>query len=209
MKRKRADRADWRRITQRRFTVTAIDEPDFRGYVALLWIDGVRAPMSDGFFGRGVVVADAGYSWLQHFPRDAHYALTTMFDTDGRIIEWYVDMIAAQGVDDDGVPWYDDLYLDVVALPSGEVAIVDGDELNAALRAGLIDEADHERAWAEALRVRDAIRDGTFDLLRRATDHRARLAAQTAADASGTFLPQDTSKRGSGHSDRTPMHHDP
>lgn len=208
MKRKRADRADWRRITQRRFAVTYLDGPEFTGYVALLWIDAVRAPMWDAFFGRGVTVADVGYSWLQHFPSDGHAIVTTMFDAGGNIIEWYVDIIADHGVGDDGVPWYDDLYLDVVALPTGEVAIVDGDELNAALRAGDIDENLHEMAWSEALQVREAIHLGQFDLFRLAPAHRALLEAQAAAPGSGTFPPLAASEIPDARPNRAPIHHD-
>lgn len=208
MKRKRADRADWRRVTQRRFTVAYLDGPEFMGYVALLRIDGVRAPMWDVFFGRGVTVADVGYAWLQHFPTQGHAIVTTMFDAEGRIVQWYVDIVAAHGVGDDGVPWYDDLYLDVVALPTGEVAIVDGDELNAALRSGDIDEDAHEMAWSEALQVREAIRLEQFDLFRLAPAHRAMLEAQAAAMESGTILPPAASEMQDARSNRAPIHHD-
>lgn len=194
MKRKRADRADWRRVTRRRFTVVYLDEADFRGHVALLWIDGVRSPLWDAFFGRGIRVADSGYSWLQHFPAEGHHVVTTMFDSQGHIVEWYVDICAAHGVDDDGIPWYDDLYLDIVALPSGEVAIVDGDELNAALRSGDIDDTDHDLAWTEALRVRDAIQTGDFPVFRLAPAHRARLTENTGATRNGTLPPASTSQ---------------
>lgn len=208
MKRKRADRADWRRVTQRRFAVTHLDGPEFTGYVALLWIDGVRAPMRDVFFGRGVTVADVGYMWLQHLPSDGHAIVTTMFDRDGQIVQWYVDIVADHGTGEDGVPWYDDLYLDVVALPTGEVAIVDGDELNAALRSGDIDEDYHEMAWSEALRVREAIRLGQFDLFRLAPAHRALLEAQAAATGNGTILSPVASEMQDARPNRAPIHHD-
>lgn len=42
-------------------------------------------------------------------------------------------MIAKQGVDVDGVPYFDDLYLDLVVYPDGTVIVDDMDELEEAL----------------------------------------------------------------------------
>ena len=54
--------------------------------------------------------------------------------------EWsgglYIDMIAGQGKDVDGIAYIDDLYLDLVAYPDGTVLEDDMDELEEALRNG-------------------------------------------------------------------------
>lgn len=42
-------------------------------------------------------------------------------------------MIAKQGVDVDGVPYFDDLYLDLVVYPDGTIIVDDMDELEEAL----------------------------------------------------------------------------
>ena len=38
-------------------------------------------------------------------------------------------MIAKQGIDYDGVPYFDDLYLDLVVYPDGTIVVDDMDEL--------------------------------------------------------------------------------
>lgn len=49
------------------------------------------------------------------------------------ILLWYIDMIAAQGTDTDGTPYFDNLYLDFVVYLDGTIIIDNMDELKAAL----------------------------------------------------------------------------
>lgn len=56
-----------------------------------------------------------------------------IMDENGDIILWYIDMIASQGIDVDGVPYFDDLYLDLVVYPDGTIIVDDMDELEEAL----------------------------------------------------------------------------
>ena len=56
-----------------------------------------------------------------------------MMNADNDILLWYIDMIADQGIDADGVPYFDDLYLDLVVYPDGTIIVDDMDELEAAL----------------------------------------------------------------------------
>ena len=44
------------------------------------------------------------------------------------------------GMGPDGIPWYGDLYLDVIALPDGRSEIIDGDELEQALVVGAVNQ---------------------------------------------------------------------
>ena len=44
-----------------------------------------------------------------------------MMNEEEEILLWYIDMIAAQGIDADGIPYFDDLYLDLVVYPDGTV----------------------------------------------------------------------------------------
>jgi len=63
---------------------------------------------------------------------------------------WYIDMIAAQGVGEDGIPWFDDLYLDLVVFPDGRIHVDDMDELEAALAEGDITKEQFELALRTA-----------------------------------------------------------
>jgi predicted RNA-binding protein associated with RNAse of E/G family len=177
VKRKSADGSWVKRITARRFAVTALDTPDFTGCVTLLCIDDVREPLSVRCCGADVTIIDRGYSWLQHFPAGAAHTLTTMFDTQGRVVQWYIDVCKQHGIGADGIPWYDDLYLDLVIDPSGKTELLDADELEEALRYGVISRQDYKLAWSEANRLVERIRTHSFPLLRLSEAHRSLLLA--------------------------------
>lgn len=165
MKRKYADRRQWRRVTQRRYDIVRADTAAFSGYVATFWIDAVREPLWVPILGEQICVADAGYVWRQFFPTGGRHVFTAMYNAQRQPVQWYVDICGALGVDDDGVPWFDDLYLDVIGLPSGEVEIIDAVELDEALDKGLITPDDYTLAWHEAIRVRSDLEMGTLTLL--------------------------------------------
>lgn len=165
MKRKSADRSWWRRVTRRRFSVTYIDTAEFTGYITLLNIDEVREPLTVRFKDRWLCVADQGFAWLQHFPKDTQYTLTTMFDAEGKIVEWYIDICKQHGIDEHGIPWYDDLYLDIVVVPPRETWIIDAEELDEALHQGKVSQAEYDLAWHEANRLLAEIEQGAFKLL--------------------------------------------
>ncbi|MNY57911.1 hypothetical protein D3C86_1941790 [compost metagenome] len=66
---------------------------------------------------------------------------------------------------DRGVPWFDDLYLDVVILPGGQSFLLDAEELEDALKRGLITQEDFDLAWDEANKLMDAYKRDGFPLL--------------------------------------------
>jgi predicted RNA-binding protein associated with RNAse of E/G family len=139
-------------------------------------LDAVREPLWVELGTRRLCLADAGYSWLQHFPADeAHYALTTMFDARGQIVQWYFDICREHALDARGVPWFDDLYLDIVLAPPDGPLLLDGDELADALRGGAITRAEHDLAWCEARRLLALLGRGDVGLLELCPAHRQAL----------------------------------
>ena len=177
MKRRRADRLDWQRVLASRFTVQPLETTQFTGHVTLLCLDKVREPLWVSDEGKPLCIADAGHNWLQYFPHAAHYTVTTMFDAEGRIIQWYIDICRRLGLDADGVPWFEDLYLDIVVKPSLEMVLLDEDELEAARNNQLITQTDYELAWSETDRLWEAIKTDTLPLLKLSTLHREWLAS--------------------------------
>ena len=175
VKRKFADRADWRRVTGRRFSVSQRDSTEFSGYLTLLCIDEVLEPLYLEEPALRLCVADRGFSWLQHFPTGTSYTLTTMFDAQGGVVQWYIDICRCHGVDERGIPWFDDLYLDVVVTPGGRVQLLDADELEEALARGAICREDYEFARRAAEAVLAALDRGEFPLLQLSLRHRAEL----------------------------------
>lgn len=183
MKRRRADRREWQRILARRFAVAHLETPAFTGAVTLLLLDQFGEPFYSLVEDQPCCVAATGYSWLQHFPMRAHHTVTTMFDPRGNIVQWYIDICRQHGVDADGIPWFDDLYLDIVASPAGTVQLLDAAELEDAVGQGLVSPAEHALAWREARRLLAAIKHGVLPLLALSAGHRALLIEQLAVSA--------------------------
>ncbi|MCQ6560182.1 DUF402 domain-containing protein [Paenibacillus mendelii] len=178
MKRKFSDRANWRRILRKSYTCLTMDGDEFRGLVTLYRIHELREPLWKEYNGRRLCLADRGYLWMQHFPRGEHFVVTTMFDDKNRVVQWYIDICKTQGLTDQQVPWFDDLYLDVVVLPSGEVFLLDEDELEDAVRQGSISNKDAALARKTAGRLLSAIKSGRFRYFTLSLKHRKTLVAQ-------------------------------
>jgi len=153
MKRKHADRYDWKRILSKQFALTEVDSPEFTGYISLIKFNAVRQPLTVTMDGKRIKLVDTGYCWMQYFPLHEHYSITTVFDEQGEVIQWYVDVCEPVGTDDRGIPYFDDLYLDVVLLPSGHIFLLDEDELEEALEWGRITHDQYSTAVKEASRL--------------------------------------------------------
>ncbi|MCA1053729.1 DUF402 domain-containing protein [Rossellomorea aquimaris] len=174
MKRKYGNYPNWKRVLRREYAKTYIDQCSFKGYVTLLNMKEVAEPLMVNYGGKEICIADNGYSWLQHFPEHQSFSLSTIFNEHGEIMQWYIDICFEIGVED-GVPWMDDLYLDIVILPGGEVIHLDIDELEDALTDSIITEKQYELAWEEFNRINRLIDRGEFHLVKLAHVHKQML----------------------------------
>jgi predicted RNA-binding protein associated with RNAse of E/G family len=175
VKRKLATIPEWQRVIAKRFAVTPLAEPDFTGYVALLTFDAINSPGWLAYGEQRLLIADNGYCWLQYYPRDAHYTLTATFDERDRFVYWYIDIVKAHGLDDDGIPWYDDLYLDIIILDDGAIHVLDADDLDEALAAQRITQDDWQLAWDETNRLLAALQHGPLPAMMLYARHLALL----------------------------------
>jgi len=85
-----------------------------------------------------ICIADDGYVELCYLPDGENWQMYALYDGDGRIVEWYYDITRENGVDEDGSPYAEDLYLDAALSPDGKITILDSDELQTALDVGHI-----------------------------------------------------------------------
>jgi predicted RNA-binding protein associated with RNAse of E/G family len=170
-----ANRPDWKRVPNKRFYCKQIDTPSFVGSIILLLLDEVREPLIVDMGGQSLCLADTGYSWLQQFPANAHYTITTMYDANAKIVQWYIDICLQTGVDERNIPWLDDLYLDLVVYPTGEVFLLDADELADALEKGEISAAEYDMAWREVNQLKARIAQGNLKLAELSARHRKML----------------------------------
>ena len=179
MKLRFANRSQWARLKASRFAVLQLESDDYVGVATLLYIDQISPPLWVEFDGcPPYCVADNGFTWVQLFPEAAYHTVTAMFDASGRLIQWYIDICKQHGYDEGGIPWFDDLYLDIVVLPSGQTTILDADELEEALAEGNVSQADYELAWRETDRLMSAIHANQFPLLALGKAYREMLLRQ-------------------------------
>ncbi|MDN3955704.1 DUF402 domain-containing protein [Sporolactobacillus laevolacticus] len=151
MKRKYADRRGWRRIISSQTCKKEFMWPAFHGEAVLIQFNEIKAPLSVVYGGVRTKTVDQNYSWLQLFPTYApQFVLTAMFNAKRRLVQCYFDVIHQVGKDENGTPWFDDLYLDLILFPNHRLYLVDEDELNEALENGIITPEMYERAWRTA-----------------------------------------------------------
>ena len=133
MKKSRLSYDEWKCIISKDIFGKTVNSELLNGYIGFIDIKGVSEIQTWKFNGEDIVVCDKGRKWLSILPRNDWYCITAMMDEDEKVLLWYIDMIAKQGIDVDGVPYFDDLYLDLVVYPDGTIIVDDMDELEEAL----------------------------------------------------------------------------
>ncbi|MER2262029.1 MAG: DUF402 domain-containing protein [Psychrobacillus sp.] len=174
--RKYGERPGWSRILKRRYTFVEIISEQFTGGASLLHLVETAKPLWVSYDNKKICIVDHGYMWLQHFPRHESYTVTTMFDHNGEVIQWYIDICDKHGIDDNG-PWWDDLYLDIIVLPTGEYFLVDEEELEEALLTGQINHEKYNLAKTVAQKMINQLEDNNMSILGLALRHKNELIA--------------------------------
>ncbi|GHO42621.1 DUF402 domain-containing protein [Ktedonospora formicarum] len=180
MKIKRSDRSDWRRVKKRRYALIPVEHETFCGHASLFCMDEFLEPLWVPYAGRLICVADQGHHWLQMFPQGARHVITVMYDQDGVVTQWYIDICKRSYMDDRGEMWYEDLYLDIIFTPGDKIELIDVDDLDEALRQGAISDEEYNLAWKEASNLLTALEEGTFGPLLVAAHCRELLLAHMA-----------------------------
>lgn len=107
-----------------------------------------------------VPVCGKGMIWLTIIPEDRSRCIGAYFLPNRRVSVWYIDVIEKVGVDEDGVVYYLDKYLDVILTPQGDVIVQDRDELDEAYESGELSTAQYEGALREGeLIIEELARD--------------------------------------------------
>lgn len=165
MKRKYADRPNWSRIIEKSYVGIHIEEELFNGYIGYLFLDKVKEQLWVTYGSNRLCIVDDGYVWLQHFPLNSSYVLTSTFNDQGEFVQGYFDIVKTVGITKESIPYCDDLFLDVVALPNGEIYMLDEDELLEAFQQQKITKDDYDFANLEAARLVQSIEQGQNYLL--------------------------------------------
>lgn len=96
---------------------------------------------------QGLCLIDDGYFIVEVLPKNKNYSMRVFLDKDRNILEYYFDITFLNGFDKDlNVPFYDDLYLDILVL-NEEIIVKDEDEILEALNKNIINKKQFEFAY--------------------------------------------------------------
>ena len=158
MKRKYGDGSSWNRLIEKTYEVKAIE----KGMLGILRIQKVKEPSYKKYNDRELCIVDAGYTWVQYFISDKNFAITAMLNEKKELVQYYIDVAKKFKIDGSGMPYFDDLYLDVVLLSNGDLYLLDEDELEEAYVARDISEEEYNVAWDTAKWLIEVIEKDEF-----------------------------------------------
>ena len=118
----------------------------FCGYISLIKVIKVKQKVTVDYEQSETLLLDDGYKCLMFLPDNEKWCVSTVYNTSNEIIEWYFDMTKQNSIDEQGNPYYDDLYLDIAVSPDFKIVILDEEELKEALELREITKADYDMA---------------------------------------------------------------
>ena len=117
------------------FETKMFDEADIDCFVVVKKITKAEKPFAVG----GEVLVDDGYMLIEITPKNSNYNVRVFFDEERNILQRYIDISKSTGFDSEAnAPFYDDLFLDIIIGRTGDIRVLDEDELEEALKTGVI-----------------------------------------------------------------------
>lgn len=127
----------------------------FKGDIALIKFNKMNKPyMVENI---NLCMANDNYKWLEFYDYSKKYRLTAMYNDKNESVEWYFDIARKIGKEN-GLPYEDDLYLDVVVTSSGETILLDEDELKSAYDRLEVTKKDYDMAYNEANQLMEKLK---------------------------------------------------
>lgn len=118
----------------------------FSGYISMIKIEKAKQKITVDYEQSDTILIDNGYKCLMFLPDAENWCVSAVYNASNEIIEWYFDITKTNSIDECGVPYYDDLYLDIAVSPDFRIIILDEDELKDALELKEITQSDYEMA---------------------------------------------------------------
>ena len=148
MKLNYANRQNDSNILSKNFKIAESQDDYFRGKITLIQINKVKNKfITKRPNGKTETVINDDYKILTFFPEKGSYCFSAMYNSDCRILQWYFDILKNDCKYDSGVPYGEDMYLDVVVLPNGDFYTLDEDELKDALDRKIITKDDFNKSY--------------------------------------------------------------
>lgn len=129
----------------------------FSGYISLIKIDKVIGKITVDYEKSDIYLFNDGYKCVIFLPDNENWCASAIYNESDEIIEWYFDMTKQNSIDEQGNPFFDDLYLDVAVSPDYKITVLDEDELIEALELKNIAMSDYEMAYSTCKKIINAI----------------------------------------------------
>lgn len=154
IKKKYMKKENWKRVIQREYISNVIEEENLRGVASILFIKKVEKPSIKEYRNsKKIKIADEGFYWLQIAIENKNYWITAMYDEKKKLIQYYIDVTEKNVISTKEDSYFYDLFLDIVILNTGEVILLDEDELEQALKENVISKEQYEFAYKEAQNI--------------------------------------------------------
>ena len=151
-----------REVTDMDITIKKLEEKNT--YITLKEVKAVEQPYSVYINGERVKKLDKDFTIIEYTPLDKKHNVRIHVNDKKEILEYYFDIIAENKIKD-GIPFYNDLYLDVVyfqpaATKEGTyIQLVDCNELEEALKENIIDKEQFDMAYIEAEKLMKELKE--------------------------------------------------
>ena len=132
-----ADRRTDKNILKKKFKIMDANYNEFNGKISLIDIEDLKEE----------VIISRNYKIMTYFPNSEKYCMTVMYDNNWKLLQWYFDIERYKCKYDLGIPYSEELYLDVVVLPNGKFYTLDEEELKQALNNNLISKDEYNMAY--------------------------------------------------------------
>lgn len=156
-----------RNMPEKEYKNIEVNNKEFVGNISLIKINRVYKNWYVDEEERCILGND--FRWLIIYPKDENYCITAMYNEKREIAEWYIDIARELGVEN-GIPYEDDLYLDVVIVPDGRIHLLDENELEEAYNKLEITKQEYDMAYKVANNIINNVNRENIDRLRRFSD---------------------------------------
>ncbi len=140
----------------------SFDENNFKGDVCYYDFIDVKKKIT---IPNGKFILENQYKWLEFYDYNSKVRLTAIYNEKNEIVEWYFDIAKIIGKEN-GTPFEDDLYLDVVVTPEGKIVLLDEDELEEAYSKLEVNKIDYDMAYQEANLLMSKLKNKVRELKR-------------------------------------------
>lgn len=160
MRKKLVSKTYMKEVTDYEMVIINNDDKDY--CLCIKKINKVNPPFVLHQFGRDVTHIDNGYYIVECTPKNEFYNARVYINNNKEIIDYYFDISNGNGIEDK-VPYYDDLYLDVLYYPNENNLIKydDMNELEDALNEGKITKEEFDKAIETGEKLINEIKNNT------------------------------------------------